>query len=460
MAENIEVPKMGESVSSGIIAAWLVEDGAAVSEGDELFELETDKATLSVPSTASGVVSRKAEEGDEVEVGQVVATVDTEAAADTDAAAPEAGATAPKTGGEAEATSETGSKAEGGDEAGEEKGTAGGPGAKGSVIPEGVDVSPAVRRIAEEHDLDLTGVAGTGRGGRITKEDALSALEKKIEAAAKASHGVEAARKSADKTGAGADGTDAARGSAAQSGRSVTRPPAFEERQTRKPMSSLRKRIAENLVQSQQTSALLTTFNEIDMSEVVSIRKAYRDEFEKKYDVRLGFMSFFVKACCSALFEFPEANGAIDGDEIVYNNYCNIGVAVSTERGLVVPVIKNAEHKSFAEIEQEIISFATRAKEKKITVDELTGGTFTITNGGVFGSLLSTPIPTPGQSAILGMHTIQKRPVAVGDEVGIHPMMYVALSYDHRIMDGRDAVSFLVRLKQLIEDPHQMLLGL
>jgi 2-oxoglutarate dehydrogenase E2 component (dihydrolipoamide succinyltransferase) len=225
-------------------------------------------------------------------------------------------------------------------------------------------------------------------------------------------------------------------------------------------MTRLRKRIADNLVSSKQSSAHLTTFNEIDMSEVMSIRTAYRDEFEKKHGVRLGFMSFFVRASAAALAEFQVANAIIDGDDIIYNNRYNIGVAVSTDRGLMVPVIHDADLKSFAEIESEIISFAARAKDKKITVDELTGGTFSITNGGVFGSLLSTPIPTPPQSAILGMHSIQKRAVVVDDEIVIRPMMYVALTYDHRIMDGKDAVSFLVKIKKLVENPQQLLLDL
>ena len=275
-------------------------------------------------------------------------------------------------------------------------------------------------------------MTGTGPNGRITKEDALAALLRKAES-----------------TGAG----EAARPQVSEGSIEGTE-------QTRTPLSSLRKRIAENLVRSQAESAHLTTFNEIDMSEVMSIRKAYREEFESKHGVRLGFMSFFVKACASGLIEFPKANSSLDGSEMITNHRLHIGVAVSTPRGLIVPVLRNADRKRFADIEAEILSFATRAKEKKIGVDELTGGTFTITNGGVFGSLLSTPIPTPGQAAILGMHTIQRRPVAVGESVEIHPMMYVALTYDHRIMDGREAVGFLAKIKVLIEDPHKMLIDL
>ncbi|MAG13836.1 MAG: dihydrolipoyllysine-residue succinyltransferase [Spirochaetales bacterium] len=392
MKKNIAIPEMGESVAGGIIAVWLKGDGEAVQEGDELFELETDKATLAIPATASGILTRLAAEGDEVTVGQVVALVDADGSIQTGSASPENGTVQER--------------------------------AQLAAVPDKLleGLSPLVRRIVIEHGLDPVSIHGAGRGGRITKEDALTALESMI--------GKKSAPQSAAKT------------------------------QTRVPMTRLRKIIAENLVLSKQSSAHLTTFNEIDMSAVMDIRKKYRDTFEAQFAVRLGFMSFFAKTCCKALKAFPVANAFIDGEDIVYNNRYNIGVAVSTDRGLIVPVIRDADRKSFAEIEQEILSFVTKAREKKLTPDELSGGTFSITNGGVFGSLLSTPIPTPPQSAILGMHTIQKRPVAVGDEIAIRPMMYVAVSYDHRIMDGKDAVSFLVKIKQLVEDPHQLLLGL
>ena len=418
MIEKISVPKMGESVTSGIIAAWLKADGEEVQEGDELFELETDKATLAVPSTASGVLTRTAAEGDEVEVGQVIAEIDTEGTG--------AGPTATEPAGELR------------DSRVDEKATPATSDA--TVSPAGVDVeklSPAVRRIVLEHGLDPGIISGTGKSGRITKEDALSALENVLK------------NRNAM---AGAQGVG--------SGQTVTPQPAIGDGQSRVKMTGLRKRIAENLVASKQSSAHLTTFNEIDMSAVMAYRSSYRDAFEKKHGVRLGFMSFFVKAAAAALGEYPVANAMIDGEDIVYNSRYNIGVAVSTERGLVVPVVRDADGKSFAEIEREIVSFAARAKDKKLTIDELSGGTFSITNGGVFGSLLSTPIPTPPQSAILGMHTIQKRPVAVDDEIVIRPMMYVAVTYDHRIMDGRDAVSFLVKIKKLVEDPRQLLLGI
>ena len=396
MTENIMIPEMGESVTGGIIAVWLKNDGETIQEGDELFELETDKATLAIPATASGALRRLADEGEEVTVGQIVAEVDTDGAATT--------ASAPMT-----------------------------------PAPVGTEgLSPAVRRIVGEHGLDPAFIHGSGKDGRITKEDALKAFETVL------NDRMSLAKTQKETPPSGAPRTGAARAAP----------------QTRAKMTRLRKVIAENLVSLKQSSAHLTTFNEIDMSAVMEIRKKHRDTFESQYGIRLGFMSFFVTACCKALEKYPVANSFIDGDEIVYNNRYNIGVAVSTERGLIVPVVKDAESKSFAEIEQEILSFVIRAKEKKLTVDELTGGTFSITNGGVFGSLLSTPIPTPPQSAILGMHTIQKRPVVVDDSIVIRPMMYVAVTYDHRNMDGRDAVSFLVKIKQLIEDPHQLLLGL
>ncbi len=409
MKEKIEVPKIGESITSGIIAAWLKADGELVAEGEELFELETDKATLAVPSTAAGVLLTLAAEGDEVEVGQVIAEIDTAAKATP------ASTNAPPRLKAAASVSPPPSA----------------PKAAGNAALDAL--SPAVRRIVVENNLDPGSIPGTGKDGRITKADALAVLSKVLE---------------------NVDALPVAQGAAPAS----AAPLAAGQR--REKMTRLRSRIAENLVASKQSSAHLTTFNEIDMSAVISLRSVYRDEFEKKHGVRLGFMSFFVKAGAAALTEFPVANAMIDGDDIVYNDRCNIGVAVSTERGLIVPVIKDAGNRSFAEIEAQIVSFATRAKEKKISVDELSGGTFSITNGGVFGSLLSTPIPTPPQSAILGMHAIQKRAVVVDEEIVIRPMMYVAVTYDHRIMDGREAVSFLVTIKRLVEDPRQLLLGI
>ena len=393
MKHDVQVPEIGESVSSGILASWLKKTGEAVAEGEEIFELETDKATLAVPAPASGVLEVMVEEDTEVTVGQVVAGIETEGAP---AAAPTAAAPTEKATAEKAESAELGSGAQ--------------------------PLSPAVRRVLEEHGLNPTEIRGTGPGGRITKEDALKAAE--------------------------------------QGGAAAVRSAPGGERETRKKLSKLRKRVAENLVSSQQNSAHLTTFNEVDMSAVIELRARYRDEFETRHGVKLGFMSFFVKAAQRALEAYPEINAGIDGDEIVYHNYYNIGVALSSERGLITPVLREVERKSFAEIEAEILSFIKRAQEKKLMPDELTGGTFTISNGGVFGSMLSTPIPSPPQSGVLGMHTIQKRPVAINDEVVIRPMMYLALTYDHRIVDGREAIGFLIAIKRAIEDPSRMVIGL
>lgn len=397
MKEDVLVPSVGESITSGILTAWIKKEGEQVEEGEDLFELETDKATVAVPAPADGSLHILIEEGQEVEIGQVVG--DLTVAEDT---APSA--EAKKEEKPAASTTPTATR-------------------KRMAAAEGAGLSPAVRRIVNEHGLSVTDLKGSGPKGRITKEDALRGAEAK------------------KKTGAA--------------------PAAVvptSERQTRVPMSRLRQTIANRLVQARHEIALLTTFNEINMENVMALRKRYGEQFEKNHGVRLGFMSFFVKACCQALQRFPGVNGMIDGQEIVYNNFYDIGVAVSTERGLLVPVLRDADMMSFAEIEKTILDLAQRAREKKIAPDELAGGTFTITNGGVFGSLLSTPLPNYPQTAILGMHAIQKRPIAVEDQVVIKPMMYVALSYDHRLIDGREAVQFLVAVKTLVEDPQSLLL--
>ncbi|NBB91349.1 MAG: 2-oxoglutarate dehydrogenase complex dihydrolipoyllysine-residue succinyltransferase [Spirochaetes bacterium] len=426
MKSDVVVPEVGESVSSGVLASWLKTEGETVSEGDELFELETDKATLAVPSPADGVLSIKVSEDTEVEVGQTVGIVDSEGAAagTTDADSAVAAADAPAAAG---ADTDTGSS------------------------EHDIDVlSPAVRRVVTENNLDPSRISGSGKGGRILKEDALKSVE------AQKAAGVDGGVAADD---AGAAGREAAPAKPAPERKPQPAVPSGERRRRVK-MSTLRKRIAENMVASKQNAAHLTTFNEVDMSPVSSLRKTYRDEFEQKYEVKLGFMSFFVKAACAALAEFPEVNAFVDGEEIVYNDYYNIGVALSSERGLIVPVLRDADAKSFAEIEQQILDFIQRAQNRKIMPDELAGGTFTISNGGVFGSMLSTPIPNPPQTAVLGMHSIQQRPVAVDGEVVIRPMMYLALTYDHRIIDGREAVLFLGKIKGLIEDPRKMLLDI
>jgi len=407
MKEDILVPAVGESITSGILTAWIKKQGEQVEEGEDLFELETDKATVAVPAPADGTLHILIEEGREVEIGQVVGDLTVA----EDAAPP------------AETKEE------------EKPAASTGPAAtrKRAAAVEAAGLSPAVRRIVNEYGLSEADLKGSGPKGRITKEDALRAAEAKEKIAA---------------APAATAGSTEARAAVVRS----------SERQTRAPMSRLRQTIADRLVQARHEIALLTTFNEVNMENVVALRKRYGESFEKNHRVRLGFMSFFVKACCQALQRFPKVNAMIDGREIIYNNFYDIGVAVSTERGLLVPVLRDADMMSFAEIEKTILDLSQRARQKKIAPDELAGGTFTITNGGVFGSLLSTPLPNYPQSAILGMHAIQKRPIAVEDQVVIKPMMYVALSYDHRLIDGREAVQFLAAVKTLVEDPQSLLL--
>jgi len=415
MSQEVKVPSVGESVSSGILSTWLKQDGDYVTQGEEIFELETDKATMAVPAPANGVLKIAVPKDTEVAIGQVVAHL-------------EEGAAGKVAGGAAAAGESAGSRA--------------------SAAATAEELSPAVRRLVADHGLDPASIAGTGKGGRITKEDVLAAADR-------------AAAGNAKSSSAPTAGTAAPTAVAQQSAPAASKTPQEGGvRQRRVPMTTLRRRIAENLVHSKQSAAHLTTFNEVDMSAVMEIRKKYRDQFEKKHGVRLGFMSFFIKASQRALEAFPEANAFVDGTDILYNDYYNIGVASSTERGLITPVVRDADRKSFADIEREIVSFTTRAKEKKLSPDELLGGTFTISNGGVFGSMLSTPIPNPPQSTILGMHAIQDRPMAVDGQVVIRPMMYLALTYDHRILDGREAIGFLVKIKNLIEDPAQLMLDL
>jgi 2-oxoglutarate dehydrogenase E2 component (dihydrolipoamide succinyltransferase) len=423
MKQDIQVPEIGESVTSGILAAWLKSDGENVGEGEEVFELETDKATLAVPSPAGGVLSITVAEGEEVEVGQAVGTVDTEGTPTADAGEPAEGAR----GNEAQA-----------DSAGR-KAPADGPAAGTPASSSAQTLSPAVRRVVEEHGLDPSAITGTGPGGRITKEDATKAAEK---------------RGTSPSGGAGSSGGDRKSSPAAGS------PAAHGERQRRVPMSNLRKRIAENLVQSRHSSAHVTTFSEVDMSAIMSVRARYKETFAEQFGVRLGFMSFFVKASQHALEKMPEINAYLDGTDVVYNDYVNIGVALSTDKGLLTPVIKDVATHTFADVERAIVDFGERANAKRLKPDEMVGATFTISNGGVFGSLLSTPIPSPPQTAVLGMHAIEKRPVVVNDEVVVRPMMYLALTYDHRMVDGREAVTFLGHIKALVEDPTRLLLGM
>lgn len=405
---DIKVPSVGESVTEGVLSRWIKKSGDYVKSGEALFELETDKAAQEVPAPASGVLTASVKEGTTVNIGSVVGTIDTSAAAP--AGSPAAGAVA-GAGAAAAATAATGAAS--------------------------AHLSPAVAYQVAEKGVDVASVTPTGPGGRITKGDVLAAAESKSAAPA------------APSAPAPAPATAPAAPVALSAERAATR----------QKMPTIRQRIAQRLVEAQQTAAILTTFNEVDMSRVMDLRAKYKDSFQKKHGIGLGFMSFFVKATTEALQAFPAVNAQIDGTDMIFHNYCDVGVAVSTERGLMVPILRSAEKLSFAGIESGIADYAKKARENKISVNDLQGGTFTITNGGVFGSLLSTPILNPPQSAILGMHSIKKRPVVVDDQIVIRPMMYLALSYDHRIIDGKEAVSFLVRIKELIEDPERLMLA-
>jgi 2-oxoglutarate dehydrogenase E2 component (dihydrolipoamide succinyltransferase) len=411
--EQVKVPSPGESVTEGRIARWYKPDGAAVKVDEPLFELESDKAAQTVAAPVAGVLRIKVKEGEVVPIGAVVAEIDP---AGTPTAKPE------------------GEKRRGGEEetkpVSREAPPSAPPPAKEPVA------SPAAQRVLAERGLDLSQVPGTGPRGVITKEDALR-------------H--EPGERRGLSPPSGPNGEAAPDG-----GVQPRRSPGARE--TRQPMTMIRRRIAERLLESQNTTATLTTFNEADLSAVMDLRAKYNERFEKKHGVKLGFMSVFVKAVVEALKAFPPVNARIDGTDIVYQHFYDIGVAVSTEKGLVVPIVRDADKLGFADIEKKIAELAKKARDGKLGVPDMMGGTFTITNGGVFGSLLSTPILNPPQAAILGMHTIQKRPVVVNDQVVVRPMMYLALSYDHRLIDGREAVQFLVRVKECVEDPGRMLL--
>ncbi|MEX2541623.1 MAG: 2-oxoglutarate dehydrogenase complex dihydrolipoyllysine-residue succinyltransferase [Trueperaceae bacterium] len=434
MAVELKVPTVGESVSEVFIGAWLKQEGEPISVDEPLVELETDKATVELPASVSGTLGKVLKrQGETAQVGEVIAHLEEGSAPAAGEAGSEASGAAETGGVEAGAATGGGAKpsGEGGGVAGEK------PAAAGQETPAAGDgdtrVMPAAQRMLDEHGIDAAQVSAGGPGGRLLKED----VQRYLDARTTEPAPTESARTTA--------------GASAVSG-------AGERQEEVVPMSPLRRRIAERLVEAQRDAALLTTFNEIDMSQVMELRKQYRDEFEKRYGVRLGFMSFFVKAAIDALKSIPELNAEIREQNIVYKNYYDIGVAVSTPKGLVVPVLRGAERLSFAEVETAIGDFGKRAQANRIAPDELQGGTFTISNGGVFGSLMSTPIVNPPQSGVLGMHTIQERPVAVEGRVEIRPMMYVALSYDHRIVDGREAVTFLKRIKDAVERPTRMLL--
>ena len=449
MAIEIRVPHVGESVTEALLAQWLKRDGDLVRKDEVLLVLETDKVTLEVTAQAAGRLSILVPAGSNVKIGEVVGRIEeTETAAVKPEAPPQAGRPPAAEPGAREARGEEPSppppgpaaapsaKPAAAREAPAKAPAAAAPppaAAAGKTPPLG-DLAPSVRRLVSEHGLDVTQIAGTGPGGRVTKGDVLLHLESRAASPPQA---------------------------AAVPGQEAVCPPCaapLVEERTRKPMSPIRRRIAERLRQARQNTAMLTTFNDIDMSAVLALRKRYKEAFEKKYGVPLGLMSFFVKASVEALKAVPEINAYIDGGDIVYPHYHHIGVAVGAERGLVVPVIRHADRLSFAQIEQAVRGFVERIRENRLTLAELEGGTFTITNGGVFGSLLSTPILNTPQSGILGMHRIDPRPVVVDDQIVIRPMMYVALSYDHRIVDGREAVTFLRHIKECIEHPERILM--
>ncbi|MCM2275957.1 MAG: 2-oxoglutarate dehydrogenase complex dihydrolipoyllysine-residue succinyltransferase [Candidatus Didemnitutus sp.] len=403
MSIEVKIPPMGESISSGILAKWHVANGAVVKKDQVLFELETDKITSEGTAEAAGKITLAVEAGTEVKIGQIVAMIDPAATESTAPAAPTEN--------------------------------------RDSKIENPATQSPAVRRLAAETGIDPTTVAGTGKAGRVTKGDMLAATESKP--AEKVTAVVPTATAASSNPATVASSTSASR----------------SERQTRVKMTKLRQTIANRLVAAQHQAAMLTTFNEADMSAIMTLRAKYQDEFTKKNGVKLGFMSFFVKAVVQALKDVPGVNAQIDGDHIIQNHYFDLGVAVSTEKGLIVPVIRDCDKKSMAEIEKDIAEAAKKARDGKLTLPDLEGGVFTITNGGIFGSMMSTPILNSPQSAILGMHAIKERPIAVNGQVVIRPMMYLALSYDHRLVDGKESVTFLVSVKNSLEDPARLVLG-
>lgn len=418
MSLVIKVPPVGESISEVTLSQWIKKDGDYVEMDEVIAELESDKATFELTAEKAGTLKTIANEGDTLEIGAPVCSIEE--------------------GGEKTATpaAQDETKAEGAST--ETESPAKDQEEKASSYASGVP-SPSAAKILAEKNVQSSDVKGTGVGGRVTKEDALKADASKPAATAAP----------AEKSAAKAPATSVPRKSAAGS---------REER--REKMSSLRKTIAKRLVAVRNETAMLTTFNEVDMQPVMDLRTKYKDKFKEKFGVGLGFMSFFTKAVCEALKDFPSVNARIEGEEIVFNDFADISIAVSAPKGLVVPVIRNAESMSLAEIEAEVLALATKARDNKLTLEEMTGGTFTITNGGVFGSMMSTPIINAPQSAILGMHNIVQRPVALNGQVVIRPIMYIALSYDHRIIDGRESVGFLVRVKQLLEDPSRLLLGI
>jgi 2-oxoglutarate dehydrogenase E2 component (dihydrolipoamide succinyltransferase) len=423
MIIEVKVPSVGESVTSGVVSAWHKKSGEFVNEGEPLFALETDKVSTDIVAQKSGVLETKVPEGQEVKIGEVIAIID-----DSKQGAKQEKEEQPQKAQPEEKKKKTESQK------------------KPEAVPSSVDggrpesttqvttLSPGVRRIVEEEKLEPEKITGTGQGGRLTKADVLKAVENRGKTEPSEVVVAKAEEKSEP--------------------REVQ--PAREARFIRKKMSPLRRKIAQQLVMAQHTAAILTTFNECDMSAVQELRRSKQDEFTKKHGIKLGLMSFFVKAAVEALKAVPVVNGRIDGDDFIQNNFYDIGVAVGTERGLVVPIVRDADKKSFADLERDIADYAGRARDGKLKLEDLQGGTFTITNGGVYGSLFATPILNPPQSGILGIHKIMPRPVAVDGKVEVRPMMYLAFSYDHRAIDGKEAVTFLIKVKECIEDPKKL----
>ena len=422
MAIEIKIPAVGESITSGVVSAWHKKSGEFVNEGEALFTLETDKVSTEIVAEKAGVLETKVPEGQEVKIGEVVAIIDDskEVPAEKKEEKPKKKESEKK---ETESEKKTAAVVAG-DLSAVASAKADDRGRPQPTAAATTTLSPAVRRIVEEEKLEPEKIRGTGEGGRLTKGDILAAAQE--------------------------------RGKAEQKIEADEVEPSGDRRFTRKKMSPLRRKIAHQLVMAQHTAAILTTFNECDMSAVQELRRNKQEAFTKKNGVKLGLMSFFVKACVEALRTVPVVNGQIDGDDFIQNNFYDIGVAVGTERGLVVPVVRDADKKSFADLERDIADYASRARDGKLKIEDLQGGTFTITNGGVYGSLFATPILNPPQSGILGMHKIMPRPVAVDGKVEARPMMYLALSYDHRAIDGKEAVTFLIKVKDCIEDPKKL----
>jgi 2-oxoglutarate dehydrogenase E2 component (dihydrolipoamide succinyltransferase) len=419
MAIEVKIPAVGESITSGVVSAWHKKSGDFVNEGEALFTLETDKVSTEIVAEKAGVIETKVPEGQEVKIGEVVAVIDD--------SKPPGGSKKEEKPKKKEPEKKESKREATAVAVGADRGTP-------QQTAAAATLSPAVRRIVEEEKLEPQKIHGTGDEGRLTKGDVLAAAQQRGKKDASVAESTRAEEKiEAREVESSGDG-----------------------RFTRKKMSPLRRKIAQQLVMAQHTAAILTTFNECDLSAIQELRRNKQDEFTKKYGVKLGLMSFFVKASVEALKTVPVVNGHIEGDDFIQNNFCDIGVAVGTERGLVVPVVRDADKKSFADLERDIADYAGRARDGKLKIEDLQGGTFTITNGGVYGSLFATPILNPPQSGILGMHKIMPRPVAVDGKVEVRPMMYLALSYDHRAIDGKEAVTFLIKVKDCIEDPKKL----